>query len=122
MGFSMTEKVAYGVELRAKAGLWRGVIDQVERKGGSLGTYTSGQRVWRCTHEHRTEEAARACATRELRGPAEWVTAPDGEEFRVGQCQGHAACPVERHEHGCYADDETNCDHPDEHPRPRDRE
>jgi len=51
-------------------------------------------------------------------GSAEWVTAPDGEEFRVGQCQGHAACPVERHEHGCYADDGTNCDHPDEHPRP----
>ncbi|AXA95439.1 hypothetical protein [Microbacterium sp. PM5] len=51
---------------------------------------------------------------------AEWVTAPDGEEFRVGQCQGHAACPVERNEHGCYADDGTNCDHPDEHPRPGD--
>jgi hypothetical protein len=57
---------------------------------------------------------------REPAESSEWVTAPDGEEFRVGQCQGHAACPVERHEHGCYADDGTNCDHPDEHPQPDD--
>ena len=35
----------------------------------------------------------------------------------VGQCHGHAACPVERHEHGCYADDGANCEHPDEHPK-----
>lgn len=47
---------------------------------------------------------------------AEWVTAPDGEEFRVGECQGHKACPVERHEHGCFADEGTNCNHPEEHP------
>lgn len=44
----------------------------------------------------------------------QWVTAPDGEEFRVGECQGHDACPVETHEHGCFADI-GNCDHPEEH-------
>lgn len=45
----------------------------------------------------------------------QWVTAPDGEEFRVGACQGHSACPVDRHEHGCFADDGINCDHPEDH-------
>ena len=44
----------------------------------------------------------------------QWVTAPDGEEFRVGQCQGHAECPVKTHEHGCSAD-VGNCDHPEDH-------
>lgn len=47
----------------------------------------------------------------------QWVTAPDGEEFRVGGCQGHAECPVEVHEHGCFADIGA-CDHPDEHTDP----
>jgi hypothetical protein len=45
----------------------------------------------------------------------QWVTAPDGEEFLAGACQGHSACPVDRHEHGCFADDGTNCDHPEDH-------
>lgn len=44
----------------------------------------------------------------------QWVTAPDGEEFRVGACQGHDTCPAETHEHGCFAD-VGNCDHPEEH-------
>lgn len=44
----------------------------------------------------------------------QWVTAPDGEAWRVGACQGHSACPVDRHEHGCFAD-VGNCDHPEEH-------
>ncbi len=56
----------------------------------------------------------------EAHRPDSWVTAPDGEEFRVGECQGHAECPVERHEHGCFADDGSNCDHPEEHPEPGD--
>lgn len=45
----------------------------------------------------------------------QWVTAPDGEEFLAGACQGHSACPVDRHEHGCFADDGANCDHPEDH-------
>lgn len=53
-----------------------------------------------------------------LRGAPEpsdqWETAPDGEEFRVGACQGHVGCPVETHEHGCFADT-GNCDHPQDH-------
>lgn len=50
----------------------------------------------------------------------QWLTAPDGEEFRVGQCQGHAECPVATHEHGCFADI-GNCDHPEDH-QPSDSE
>lgn len=47
---------------------------------------------------------------------AEWVTAPDGEQFRAGECQGHATCNVRVHEHGCYAD-LGNCNDPEEHRR-----
>lgn len=50
-----------------KAGLYRGVIDTVEAKHGALGTYQSGERLWRCHHEHRTEATAQKCADRVLR-------------------------------------------------------
>ena len=64
----MTEKVAYGVELRnSKAGLWRGVIDEVENRNSPRGTIVTGQRVWRCAHEHRSQGLAQTCAHRELR-------------------------------------------------------
>lgn len=54
-----------------KAGIWRGVIDDVEDKSGAFGSYTSGTRVWRCFHKHRSETAALTCAQRELLWPAE---------------------------------------------------
>lgn len=44
---------------------WRGVLDTVEEKTGALGPYTSGERIWRCFHKHRTEAVAVACAQRE---------------------------------------------------------
>jgi len=47
-----------------KAEFWRGVLDTVEQKTGALGPYTSGERIWRCDHEHRTESAALRCAQR----------------------------------------------------------
>lgn len=43
-------------------GALRGVIDDVTDHG----PHTSGTRVWRCTHHHRRESAALACAQREL--------------------------------------------------------
>ncbi|WP_100813042.1 hypothetical protein [Microbacterium lacus] len=47
---------------------------------------------------------------------SEWVTAPDGEEFRRGACQGHGCCTAKLHEHGCFADyDGSKCDHPEAH-------
>ena len=30
-------------------------------------------------------------------------------------CDGSSECKAERHLHGCYSDDGTNCDHPSEH-------
>lgn len=60
------------------------------------------------------KKARRLTRPRPQRSEEQWVTAPDGEEFRVGQCQGHAECPVKTHEHGCYAD-VGNCDHPEDH-------
>ena len=63
----MSEEIAYGVELRGnKAGSWRGVIDIAETKAGALGLYVSGQRIWRCPHEHRSAGAAQTCARRQL--------------------------------------------------------
>lgn len=48
--------------------------------------------------------------------PEAWVTAPDGEEFRRGACQGHDCCTAKLHEHGCFADyDGSKCDHPEAH-------
>lgn len=40
----------------------RGVVDDVTDRG----SHSSGTRVWRCTHHHRLESAALACAQREL--------------------------------------------------------
>lgn len=64
----MAELMADAVELRnSKAGLWRGVIDSWEVKTSVLGAHGSGERVWRCAHEHRTARAAYSCARSELR-------------------------------------------------------
>lgn len=45
---------------------WRGTIATVVDRG----THISGDRVWRCFHKHRTEDAALRCAKRELRRKA----------------------------------------------------
>lgn len=107
------EAVAYGTAL-------------CEKKGGRVID------ILDTTLVHDREEAERIVASRnererDLNLSHEWVvveirpvtdqrvTAPDGEEFLAGACQGHSACPVDRHEHGCFADDGTNCDHPEDH-------
>ena len=59
----MAEQAAAVLYFGVKSDRWRGVIDDVEDRG----THTSGTRVWRCHHEHRTETAAVTCAGRELR-------------------------------------------------------
>lgn len=67
-GSAVSQKIALGVRLRSHtAPRWRGVVDETETKVGVLGAYTSGQRVWRCEHRHRSEDAAQACAERHLR-------------------------------------------------------
>lgn len=63
--------------------------------------------AWTTANGEEPTDAAIDEIDRGLGGQSErhagWVLAPDGEEFRPGECQGHAQCPAEDHIEGCFA-------------------